>query len=151
MKFKHLLILILGGILLSNSSCKKYPDGPRISFRTKKARVVNTWKLDEVKVDGFDDPNHSAIGQIWEFAKDNEYTIVDNSGTPYSAGSWELNDTDLDDFFKTDKKTRLIIREYSSYYSGISNNLKILKLKHKAIWLSGNTYNGNIEYHFVPK
>ncbi len=26
------------------TSCKKYEDGPAISFRSKKARVVNTWR-----------------------------------------------------------------------------------------------------------
>ena len=36
------------------TSCKKYPDGPEFSLRTRKERLANTWKVDNYKINGTD-------------------------------------------------------------------------------------------------
>ena len=46
---KRLVILML--IALTTTllpACKKYEDGPYISFVSRKERVVNAWKIDKV-------------------------------------------------------------------------------------------------------
>ncbi len=40
--------------LLLLSGCKKYPEGPLISFRSKTERVSNTWKFSNCKINGVD-------------------------------------------------------------------------------------------------
>ncbi len=46
-----LLFVFLAGIL---STCKKYPEGPIISFKTKMARVVGSWNIGKYTVNGSD-------------------------------------------------------------------------------------------------
>ena len=42
-KLFTLICLFTSALLLTE--CKKYPEGPSISFRSKSERVANTWKL----------------------------------------------------------------------------------------------------------
>ena len=51
---KNLLKLFLILICFVTFSCKKYEDGPTVSLRTKKARVVNKWKVDSYYINGVD-------------------------------------------------------------------------------------------------
>jgi len=50
-----LLLLFITGIF---STCKKYPDGPRLSLRTKMARITGVWDLEYYEVDGIDSTNY---------------------------------------------------------------------------------------------
>ncbi len=38
-----IILIIL--ILLASNSCKKYPNGPKISFRSKNNRIEGTWRI----------------------------------------------------------------------------------------------------------
>ena len=50
-------ITLIAAILFSCiflDSCKKYPEGPMLSFRTRTARVANTWKVGSCTINGTD-------------------------------------------------------------------------------------------------
>jgi len=54
-KIKLVVLIAFAGLLTFGvESCKKYPEGPTISLRTRKERVANTWKVDNYKVYGTD-------------------------------------------------------------------------------------------------
>jgi hypothetical protein len=126
--------MLLAGVAVF-PSCRKYEDGPAISFRTKKARLVNAWKAEQVLASGTD-----ITGQYNEltftFNRDGSYsqTVHVVSQNPVTTnGSWE---------FKSSKEEIFL-----SYNQGGSNYITILKLKHKEFWFR----DGGNEYHFVPK
>ena len=75
------------------SSCGKYPDGPKISLKTKMARITRVWK----------DANSSSSNTI-EYKKDG--TVYSN-GTIVSGYSWK---------FSSDKKN--IEETYSFWFFG---------------------------------
>jgi hypothetical protein len=54
------------------SACKKYPEGPLISFRSAKNRVVGTWNVDKFYINSVDstDEYNQKLGCKIEFTKD---------------------------------------------------------------------------------
>ncbi len=94
------------------SSCGKYSDGPKISLKTKMARITRVWQ----------DPTCSSCGTT-EFKKDG--TILDN-GTAVSGATWK---------FSSDKKNI----EYTA--GSFVFSYQILRLTSKDLWLqaSGST------------
>ena len=52
-----LLFIVFG--LITFTGCSKYEEGPGISFRTKKSRVVGEWKVTTFKYNGLDYLNQS--------------------------------------------------------------------------------------------
>ena len=77
-------------IILSFSSCKKYEDGPRLSLKSKKARLVGEWEVVDVEnARGFEDGSI-----ILEFDKDGDFTFsYEFFGYDYSFdGDWEWED-----------------------------------------------------------
>ena len=50
---KLVLLTIIVPLLL-NSSCRKYEDGPGISFKQRSKRLFKSWEVEEVYVDGTD-------------------------------------------------------------------------------------------------
>lgn len=42
-------------VFICNFACKKYPEGPTISFRTKASRLANVWVIKSVTVGGKDE------------------------------------------------------------------------------------------------
>jgi hypothetical protein len=51
---KLTLLSAAAALLLSVSACKKYPDGPNISFTSATDRVTNNWKVEEALDNGKD-------------------------------------------------------------------------------------------------
>lgn len=49
-----LAIVLIGLVITGIQSCKKYPEGPVISFHSRAERVANTWKVDNYKLNGTD-------------------------------------------------------------------------------------------------
>lgn len=98
--FSSMLTVIFAlGLVLTLSSCRKYEDGPTISFRTKNARVTNVWKMESISRNdldesdryefmtwNFQEPNSDGIGQLeWS------YRIAgDTSDIIFPAATWEL-------------------------------------------------------------
>jgi hypothetical protein len=97
-KFKLSTALLFTSALLFFNSCRKYEDGPGISFRSADERVSGDWKIEEYTIDGEDQ-------KYWKFSSYltctdgynifyDEYDIVDNWewNMTYS-GSWTQTET----------------------------------------------------------
>ena len=54
-------------------ACKKYSDGPLLSLRSAKSRIVGTWKIDKLYIDGIDSTDEyiQKFGCEIEFTKSN--------------------------------------------------------------------------------
>ena len=136
---------LLGVTLLSGfSACRKYEEGPNISFRTKKARVTNNWRCESAQVNGVEvslDPYYAK--QKHYFYRDGKYiqTIIDpvTLEARNLQGTWTLYDND--------RKISVTTKNFSGNIDS-TNNYSILKLYEKQMWLrsTDNTH----EYHFVP-
>lgn len=130
------VIGLLSGTALT--SCKKYEEGPSLSLRSRKARVANTWKIEQYLVNGSDQtsginallPNYTET-----YDKDGNYSFAytNNSGS----GRWEFQNSDLE-----------IKRNGVSNQS--SETLIILKLKEKEFWYKIVSGNDVEEVHLVP-
>lgn len=90
--------MALAIVLVALTSCSKYEEGPGISLRTKKQRVVAEWKATDFTINGQNGLNSSTTGVLdcfsggqfsyditgtmdiqWTFEKDGKSTIVINS------------------------------------------------------------------------
>ncbi len=100
-KTVKLTVALLGFAMVFGTSCKKYEEGPGMSLRTKKARLVNTWTIDKtVDSDGdtyvYDQDERDAISI--EFKKDGTYensftyTFGGSTTTTTETGTWEFID-----------------------------------------------------------
>ncbi len=132
MKKIILIILTITAIL----SCKKYEDGPVISLRTKKMRLINKWKINETQkyinksqpTNNTDTTYQSISANYIQFENHNIYS------TPNDTGQWEFYDN----------KNKIIITLNQD-----KDTFKILRLKNKELWLQANTDTGKIEQHYI--
>lgn len=93
--FKHSLAAVATAAVVFNfSSCGKYEDGPSFTLKSKTARLVGEWEVDEI--DG--EPTGSDFNIEMEFEKDNDVTVTfEYSYYGYSydysnKGEWEWAD-----------------------------------------------------------
>jgi hypothetical protein len=116
---KKLLAVILLAIfaLTGFNSCKKYEDGPLISLRTKKARVVGDWKISKATTDGID-VTSAWSGVYLYFKKDDSYNVEDNGVT--DNGKWKFDG----------KKENLLL---TGTGSSTTDTYKIIRLKNKEL------------------
>lgn len=98
-------------------SCRKYEEGPLISFRSKTSRVANDWAVKSVYVNAEYDASHAQTGKLFSFTKEGRFTINNDS-----AGSWRFIDDYAVIYLKYDDK--VTIKEYT-----------ISKLKEKEMWM----------------
>lgn len=132
------------------SGCKKYEEGPFISFRSKKERIANTWKMDKVIIDDQTEVNDPLVflglvagtgsglntgdstGMMDDMISDelsnSTLTLTkdgdvkfDLSFVSQKVGTWELGT----------KKESLIIKPTDSQSEV---KFKILKLKEDELW-----------------
>ena len=127
---KQLSALLGITLLLGTTACKKYEEGPGISFRSKAERVANTWLIDQyVGADG--DIDKETDSDTFVFTKDGKASITYNNVT--QDGTWE---------FQKDKE------EIKFDYEFYDATYKIIKLKEKEMWLADED---NDQIHFVEK
>lgn len=110
------------------TSCKKYEDGPFISFRTRKERVVNSWKFSQALYNGLEVTNgtidtsinysKSSIG-FDDAGRFSLYLVQKDSGSLQQNGNW---------FFQ--KKDEELLLEFDN---GSSIVWEILKLKEQEL------------------
>jgi len=89
---KIILVAITTVILFSFNSCSKYEDGPALSLRTKKARLSQTWKLDEIdreKVVDVSELSFEKNGDVYLFK---QYEGTEGTITQEIYGEWEWED-----------------------------------------------------------
>ena len=122
-KLKNLSYLtVLGAASLTTVGCNKYEDGPKLSLRTKKARIVGEWNVESI--------GSEVLGSTYSinlnFEKSGSLTVTSSySYNGYSqsysyAGSWE---------FSSDKEEIELI---------IDGNIEIFEIKrltNKEVWL----------------
>ena len=114
-------------------SCQKYEDGPLISIRSRGERISNTWKVDNLKINGSD--YTSIVTNYTEtFTKSGTYTydwsLLNGSGT------WKFQNNDEE-----------VILNGNDDHS--SRTLIILKLEEKQFWYYTMVGNDKYEYHLV--
>lgn len=132
-KVTALIILLAGMMMTTIEGCKKYPDGPAFSIRTRTQRVANTWKVDNYKVNGTDYTS-LVSGYTETYSKDGNYSY--SYGSVSGTGKWEFQNNDAE-----------------IKINGISNQssevLYILKLEEKQFWYYYMDGNDKKEFHMI--
>ncbi|MCA6361592.1 MAG: hypothetical protein IM638_01010 [Bacteroidetes bacterium] len=149
-------LLLLTVLVLAVPACKKYPEGPTISLRTKTARVSNEWTVEKSMRNGVDQTaafNTAYSGLIETYTKDGvwTYSYTDAGGNLVSgAGEWEFEDDDDDDDGDGDDDPRKssIERENSN---NLPSEIHILKLEEKEMWYWYKENNDRVEVHLTEK
>ncbi len=144
MKKNIILVALVTFLVVGFVSCKKYEQGPGLSFRSKTKRLANSWRIQSVTVNGVE----RAAEPL--YAKQKHYI--------YESGSYIINVIDpitlqAEDIQGTwqlyDENRKLAVNRVN--YNGVADSLEdyqILKLKEKSLWL--RKLDNTIEYHFVP-
>ncbi len=115
---KKILFVIASTLVLALvSSCRKYEEGPMISFRSRTSRVANDWTVKSVYVNAEEDAGNAAIGKLFTFTKAGQFTINNDS-----TGKWRFLENDAIIYLKFDDKVTTM--KYT-----------ISKLKEKELWM----------------
>lgn len=126
---------------LGFTSCSKYPDGPAISLKTKKARVENTWVIEKALRNGNDVTDDYSIYTL-KLNKDGDANLkatIDFGSFIYQGetnGTWQFN---------SNKEN--IIFDYQN--NDFDNTYQILKLKTDELWI--RELGGEDELHLKPQ
>jgi hypothetical protein len=137
----NLIAIILVATMFAWSGCKKYEEGPAFSLRSKKDRVVGKWKVEKYLENGTDQTSSlTSLNLRIEFKKDGK--AIQSSSSPTSGTFSEEFRWEFDD-----KKEKLIF----IFNSGEKNEFKILRLKHKELWLKQSNGTNVGELHLVAE
>lgn len=135
------LIAIFALAATTFTGCKKYDDGPLISLRFKKARLVNTWKIEKIIKNGQQQSlSNDNKNSRYQFSKDGTFTLRNTSTSVSYTGTWVF----------TDSKEKLKVI-YSMGKLSINYEYTILRLKKKELWLKQDDDGDTIETHYVPE
>jgi hypothetical protein len=153
-RVKFLLPVLFAAVIFTNQGCQNYEEGPTISFRSKKARVVNNWEIVKILKNGVEQETSTETddGHIyetiiwWDFNNDGTSKITERflkDGTLFAESdedsTWEFNDD----------KTEIIIKKDEN---GDKTTYTILKLFEKEMWLKHVASDGDeYEYHLEPR
>lgn len=149
MKKIAIIILSLCGSAILFDGCKKYPEGPAISLRSKKERVANTWKLDQLISGGVD-----STAFYTNILNDYTVTLTKSGSYTIAYNVWGFGVTESGDWSFSSGKEDLNITPKSISIGNLPSPsvLQILKLYEKELWLRNFQSNGTTkEYHFSPK
>ncbi len=132
-------------------SCKKYPEGPSFTLQSKKARIANSWMIEQYKYNGADS---TAVAKSNYFV-DYNLTISKNGNYSFSytfkhqslilpvneTGKWVFGNNKKDVIFtKEDGNTNVA--------NGQNSTWQILRLAEKEFWAKYTQDNDVIEVHF---
>lgn len=125
--------LSLMAILVAFSACKKYEEGPTVSFRSKKARVIGEWKVTELSENNqsiLDADNRTE----YDF-KDDSYIYRSIGGviTVSYVGDWEFSERNDD-----------IVLSYTDGSLTYSQSWEIIRLAHDEMILE-QTEDGTVK------
>lgn len=121
---RHFLLLLA---VMAFAACKKYPDGPGLSFRSKAERFVNTWKVKQVSRNAKDlTPDYENVVFTTKIDGSFDWTDKDSLGVEYTiSGLW--------DFINEERKIRLLYT--NPPVNPDRKEFEILMLKEKELWL----------------
>lgn len=144
MKNTVIVALVFTLVALGFTSCRKYEEGPNISFRTKEARVTNNWRIESALVNGVEQGNDP----YWEkqkhyFYRNKSYnqTIID----PVSLEARNINGTWA--LYDNGKKIAITQKNFSGNIDS-TNDYNIIKLFEKQFWIRKT--DNSLELHFIP-
>lgn len=134
-----LLVLFSTTLLVS---CGKYEEGPKISLRSKKARVVEKWTVDGYIVNGVDFSALLTLGSEINitFTKSGNVTLefidkLDPENSDMQQGTWEF----------ADGKDALLVTMPDA--EPATSEWTITKLKEKEMWFTATEDGELVEYH----
>lgn len=140
MKNKWIAVIGIIGIV-SFGSCKKYEEGPAISFKSKKERVANTWIIQQALRDGED-----VTSDYDEFTlrttKDGDAELA----ALYSFGAFSY-EYETSGTWGFESNAELISFDYQDNDADVK--YQILRLEEDAMWL--REQGGEDELHLVTK
>ncbi|MDZ4668396.1 MAG: hypothetical protein SGJ00_10985 [bacterium] len=141
MKKQLFLYSAIAILLFTLNGCKKYPDGPVISLRSKAERVANNWKVSKVLDDGKDvtsDYNKYEL-TLTKGSEANltaKYVVFGNTFEFSTDGTWAF----------VSNNEKLSFNFDNNAADGV---YQILKLEEEEMWLKEDA--GSRVYHFVPR
>jgi hypothetical protein len=142
---KALLSLVL---ILFFISCKKYEEGPALSFRSKNARLENSWKYEKILLNA-DEQVITEEDKKFKLRFDKEGLAIKEIYNASGAASY------VGDYTFNDHKEKLQTTFDYSYFGNPVHEVieyTILKLKNKELWLEEIKASGDTcEYHFIPE
>lgn len=128
-------------------SCGKYEEGPKFSLASKNARLINTWKIDEIYKNGATQTvTADEKDDYYEVKKDGvlSFTYITSGLTSTFTGTWE---------FTADKANLRLT--YSGSILGIpltsDEEYTILRLTSDELWLEQVEGSNTFEYHYISK
>lgn len=129
-------------LLLTLNSCKKYDEGPYLSFKSREDRISNTWGIEKIYKNDEEIAVTQEEGWKWTFSKNG--TISRRfyfMGILYIAnGTWSLESADEE----------IHINLTSPLYN--ENSVWIItKLMEEQLWVKYADNGDNYELHLVPR
>lgn len=141
-KFAFQLSFVLVILSIFSAGCDDYEDGPRMSFRTKRERAINTWKAEFAYRD---DVDATAWYKDWtlDMREDGRIVITDldeNDSLVTQNGFW--------DFVNDEEEIRFL---YSvPAVNPDRKTVTILRLMEKQLWYRDVTDTATWEFHLIP-
>ena len=128
-------MLTLG--LFTVASCGKYEEGPSLSLRAKKARLVGEWSIESVTVNGTDVTAfyNALLGSDAKLHIEKDETYHQH-GLVEDEGTWKFGD----------KKESVIMQ--SNEAGSEAEDFDILKLKSNELWLKHTHQDEVTIYHY---
>ena len=131
------LIFVFGA-----NSCRKYEEGPLISFRSKKARVEGEWFIEEIiESDGSGSTYTDDGSDIYTFYGDGTATNT----TFYESFNGDIITNSLSFDWKLINNKENIRWDFTG---GNFQIMEIIKLKNDEMWLKVSRYDRSSEVHF---
>jgi hypothetical protein len=142
----YFLSVIFFGVLVT-SSCKKYPDGPLLSFHTKQHRIEGVWDVTYFSINGHDSTEYlkskNFYGMYDFFHNDDGLQLNYISDAAFSrTGYWDLNGNSKN--LQINFKPGNIHPEHLGPYRA-NSEWEIRRLTEKEMWLK-TFYSDGSEY-----
>ena len=124
-------LMLIGIFLISFFACKKYEEGPHLSFRTARHRLVHNWEVAQLLVNNIDSTSTVPAGYVEAYTKDHTVDYYSDNGGGSSTWRFRKDYTEID-------RGGII---------GIpSATLTILKLEENYFWFSYTYHGDKYEY-----
>ena len=128
-------------LVLTQTGCDNYAEGPSMSLRTRESRVINKWKAEYVVENGKDRTyNYDSIS--WEYLDDGniEFSTILMDSTYIQEGLWDIVD---------DGATLRVLYTDPAIWPD-RTYFEIIRLKEKELWLKDDRDSVVIEYRLIP-
>ena len=143
---KGILLMAIVGTALLTGACKKYEDGPMLSLRTEKKRLVNTWDVEKAYYSEYTDTpengqdrTESYEDYVLEFKKDDTYRIenisLDKTTRTVETGGWTFMENEVQVQTTGVRQTLEVGTNEVLNEEEVSHTWRIRRLKNKELWV----------------